>query len=411
MKIVIIGYGPAAVSALQAIEHCCRHSMGSTVEVTVISSEAVNAYAPMFLIDYAIGKLAEEQLYLLKGDQRYGLQLEMILGKQVTQVVEQSKYLVLDDGREIKFDRLLIATGASAISPRIEGLSRKGVFLLNRLQDAKRLSDALKKALNIIIVGAGAIGLEAAIAFNKLGKRVKVIELMEQILPQTLSQDLAEYVQRKLTAKGIEFLLGDVVLKVTGKDKVTGVVTKAGREISGDLILIATGVKPNTSLLRSSYIKTNRGIIVDDEMKTNVPYVYAAGDVAESKNLDGEFEVAFNWYRAVAQGRVAGFNLMGQQVKYLYTPALNVLKGADFPVISIGKRPRGNYELLFYQNEERGILEKIYVKDDHIECYEAVGIDHKVGLIYSFIKNRKQVGKLKKVLLSPDFGVAELAFL
>lgn len=407
MKIVIIGYGPAAVSALRAIEHS-RHLIDGTFEVTVVSSEPMNAYAPMFLIDYSIGKLAEEQLYLLKGNQAHGLRAEIILGKQVNQVVEQKKYILLEDGREIKFDRLLIATGASAISPPIKGLSRDGVFFLNRLKDAEKLSRALKKASNILIVGAGAIGLEAAIAFNKLGKGVKVIELKEQILPQILSQDLAQYVQRKLEGSGIEFLLGETISQITGRDKVVGVVTRTGKEICGDLILIAAGVRPNIGLLGSSCIKTNSGIIVDEYMRTNVPYIYAAGDVAETKNLDGEFEVAFSWYKAVAQGWVAGLNLIGQPKKYSYIPVLSVIKGADFPIISIGSRPEQNYELVSYRNEEGGILEEVYIKDGYIEHYEAIGLDHKVGFIYWFIKDRKRVEKFKESLLSPNFSATKL---
>lgn len=408
MRIAIIGFGPAAVKALDAIGRYIDVLSGDRHEVSVISSETEDPYAPMFLIKYITGQLTESQLFLLPEEHEYSFPFKKILGKRVVQIVEKSKTVVLEDGQEIGFDRLLIASGASPINPNIKGLAKKGVFFLRRLDEAKNISQALEQASDIVIVGAGAMGMEAAIAFNHLGKRARVVELAGQILPQTLGPNLARYAQQKLEVQGVEFWFGEAVSEIIGKDRAVGVVTKGGKEIKGDLILLTPGVQSNTDFLSSTAIKINRGIIVNDKMETNVPDVYAAGDVAESRNPYGDYETVFNWYSAISQGWVAGCNLIGQQERYHFCPMLSALKEIEFPVVSIGRKGNGRYEHLSRRDERRGVLEEVYVRDNCIDCYQAIGARDKAGLVYSFIKHRKRVDDLKTVLVSDSFKAAQL---
>jgi NAD(P)H-nitrite reductase large subunit len=408
MKIAIIGYGPAAVRALEAIEYCAALSSAQGPEVTVISPEQEDPYAPMFLIKYATGQLTERQLRLVPGDREYSFPLERVLGKRAVQVMEKDKSVVLEDGQEIGYDRLLIASGASPVIPPIEGLDKKGVHTLRSLEDAKRVTGALNQVSGVVVIGAGALGMEAGIAFHNLGKRVKVVEFFGQILPQTLSPPMAEYVKEKLEARGIQFCLGEAVSEIIGKESAEGVVTQGGKEIKGDLILITAGVQPNMDFVKTSGIRTAAGIIVDDRMETNIPDIYAAGDVAESRNSFDEYELVFNWYSAVSQGWVAGCNIMGLEKSHLFSPMLSALKEIDFPVISIGRRGSDGYECLSRKDEKREILEEIYIRDNTIGCYQAIGIRDKAGLIYSFIMNRRKVNKVKTGLLTDHFNATRL---
>ena len=408
MRIAIIGFGPASIKALEAIGRYSDVSSGDRPEVSVISSETENPYAPMFLIKYITGQLTESDLFLLPEEHEYSFPFKRILGKRVVQIKEKNKTVVLEDGQEIGFDKLLIASGASPIIPPIRGLAKEGVFFLGRLDEARKISRALEQASDVVIVGAGAMGMEAAIAFNQLGKRVKVVELVGQILPQTLGPNLARYAQEKLEAHAIECWLGEAVSEIIGKHRAVGVVTKGGKEIKGNLILVTAGVRPNIHFVKSTAIKTNMGIIVNDQMETNIPDIYAAGDVAESRNPYGDYELVFNWYSAISQGWVAGSNLMGQQKSYHFCPMLSALKEVDFPVISIGRKGNGRYEHLSHRDESRGVFEEIYVRDNFIDCYQAIGIKDKVGLLYSFIKHRKQVDGLKTALVSDSFNATQL---
>jgi NAD(P)H-nitrite reductase large subunit len=195
---------------------------------------------------------------------------------------------------------------------------------------------------------------------------------------------------------------------VAGDEAATGVVTKGGRELKGDLFLVVAGVRPNVDFARSTAIEINRGIVVDGKMETGIAGVYAAGDVAETRNLFGEWEPVYTWYSAIAQGWVAGCNMMGLRSAYDFCPPLMALKKLEFPVVSIGNRRGDGYELLSRQDKRRGVLEEMYIRDGYVECYQAVGEKDKTGLIFSFIKNRKPIGKFKSALLSPSFNVIRM---
>lgn len=408
MKILILGYGPAAIKALEAVEHYADASSIQRPDVTVISSQDGDAYAPMFLIKYITGQLTERQLMLVPDRKEYNFPLRKILGKRVVRVMEKKKTIVLEDGQEVGFDKLLIATGASPIIPPIKGLTKKGVFYITRLDGAKKISQVLEQTNNVVIIGAGAMGMEAAIALHNLGKKVKVVELVGQILPQTQGLDLAKYAQKKLESQGLEFCLGEAVAEIIGDERAEGVLTQGGKEIKGDLIIITAGVKPNMEFLKTRAIKTDRGIIVNDGMETNISGIYAAGDVVESKNRYGGYELVFNWYSAVSQGWVAGCNMMGGQESYRFCPMLSALKEVDFPIISIGKKRESHGRLLAYKDEKKGIFEEFYISDNHIDSYQAIGIKDKAGLIYSLIKNRKRVDKIEESLLLNSFNAAHL---
>lgn len=392
MKIVIVGNGPAAVRALAAMATYKAVSSAEEVKISVISCERTAAYSPMFLADYLTGELEEEEI-LLRDDR--GLSYERLLGEKVIKVKDSENKVIFESGKESGYDKLLIASGASALKPPIKGIDKEGVHFFNRLEDVKRLSKQLPRAKNIIIIGAGAIGVEAAIALNKIGKNVLILELLCQCLPQMLDEDLAQYLEKKLSSSGIRFLLGESVSEITGNDRATGIVV-GDKEIAGDLVLVTCGLSPNIDFLRSSDVRTNKGILVNERMQTNVPNIYAAGDVAESIDPYGGYELVFSWYNAIDQGWTAGCNLVGIEKTCTASPSLAVLKGAEPSVVSIGQKYGENgYETLSCTNKERGVYEKIFIKNNRVDCYQAIGMLDKVGLMYSYIKERKDIRQIK----------------
>lgn len=401
-RIVIVGNGPAAIRALHAIATYKAVLGVDEVQVTVVSAERTAAYSPMFLLDYLTGDLREQEILL--GD-NHGLSPERLPGEKVTKVQDSNNSVILENGRKIGYDRLLIASGASALIPSIRGIEKEGVHFFNRLDDVRRLSRQIPSAKNIIIIGAGAIGIEAAIAFKKMGRNVLIVELLDQILPQMLDGELAKHFEGELSSSGLKFLFGEAVSEVTGNDRAAGIVV-GNKGIEADLILITAGVKPNIDFLKSSSVKVNSGILVNEKMQTSVPNIYAAGDVAESLDPYGRYELAFNWYNAIDQGWVAGCNLVGTENTYEASPCLATLKGAEPPVISVGRKYDENeYETLSCTNKQRGFYEKIFVRNNHIDCYQAIGISDKVGLMYGYIKGRKDIQSIKG-MLGGNYGPA-----
>jgi nitrite reductase (NADH) large subunit len=299
----------------------------------------------------------------------------------------------------------LIASGASPLIPSLKGINKEGVYFFNRLADVRRLSKQISRTQDIIIIGAGAIGIEVAITLKKLGRNVLIAELLDQILPQMLDRELAEYFERELTASGIKLLLGEAVSEVTGNNRARGIIV-GNKEIEGDLILVTTGVKPNVDFLKFSNVKVNTGILVNEKMQTSVPNIYAAGDVAESLDPYGGHELVFNWYNAIDQAVIAGYNLIGCENIYKPSPALAVIKGIDPPVISVGRKyGEEGYEILSYTDKQRGLYEKTFIRDNRIDCYQAIGISDKVSLIYGYIRGRKDVRRIKKLLGGKDSPV------
>lgn len=396
MRIVIIGNGPAAIKALQAIATCGDAS--KRPEITVISAEKTPAYSPMFLTDYLSGNLKETELLLRDN---YGLPVKRILVAKVIEVKDNQNKVIIGDGKEIHYDKLLIASGASPVKPPIKGIDKKEVYFFNRLSDARKMSHRLQKVRNAIVVGAGAIGIEIAVTLNKMRKEVIVIEALNQILPEMLDDDLSQYLKKELSHRGIKFWLGMAVSEVTGNRQASGVVI-GNREIHGDLVIIAIGVKPNVDFLASSCVNLGRGILVNERMQTNIANIYAAGDVAESIDPYGGHELVFNYYNAIDQGWIAGCNLIGIEKAYEASPGLSVLKGMEFPVCCIGRKySKNGYEILVHTDEKRGIFEKIFIRDSHIDCYQALGIWDKIGQMYGYIKCRKDISQVKETLLAP----------
>jgi NAD(P)H-nitrite reductase large subunit len=404
MRIVIIGNGPAAVKALEAIAHhkdVCKEDITS---ITVVSAELTAAYAPMFLADLLTGELEEEEILLGNG---CGFSPRRLLGERVVKVEDSSNKVVMEGGQEISYDKLLIASGASPLKTSIKGIDKEGIYFFNRLADAKTLLEEVRNAKNAIIIGAGAIGMEVAIALNSIGIDVLVVELLDQILPQMLDGELAKYVERKLASSGIRFMLGESVSQIIGRKRAIGIVIR-DKEVSADLILVAVGVKPNIDFLGSSNVQVNQGILVNEKMQTNVPNIYAGGDVAESIDPYGGYELIFNWYNAVDQGWIAGCNLIGVENTYRASPGLVALRGLGTPVISVGRRYGENgYETLSSVDRERGIYERLFVKNNIIDCYQAIGIADKVGLMYGYIKERKDISSIK-AMLRDNYGPASL---
>ena len=395
MKIVIIGNGPAAIKALEAIAHYKDASEEDITSITVVSPELTASYSPMFLADFLTGELGEEDILL---GSSHGLSPQRLLGETVVKVEDSRNMVVTENGREIAYDKLLIASGALPLKASIKGVHKKGVYFFNRLADVKKLSQQVPDATNVIIIGAGAIGIEVATAFSKMGRNVLVVELLDQILSQMLDEELARYIQGKLVSSGIRFILGEGVSLIIGGDQATGIIV-GDREISGDLIIVAIGVRPNIDFLRSSNVRVKQGILVNEKMQTNVSNIYAAGDVVESIDPYGGYELVFNWYNAVDQGWIAGCNLIGVENTYRASPGLVALKCMETPVISIGRKYGENgYETLSLTDGEKGIYEKLFIKDNHIDCYQAIGITDRVGLMYGYIKERKDIGSIKDVL-------------
>ncbi len=398
MRLVIIGAGAAGISALQTIRKIDTES-----EIKIVNKEDLPPYSLSSLPFSLSGELPDKEINRFSGDFFGAIKAETVTGL-VTSLDVDGKKIILDGGMELTYDKLLIATGSSPIVPRIDGLDKLGVHFMGSLPDTWKLRGAAKKANKVVVIGAGFVGLEAAIALRKLGKEVTVVEMLERVLPRMLDPDMAAIVQQMLEEKGIAIRLGDQVTEVLGEDCVAGVWTGKG-EIECELVVVGIGVRPNTDFVKGTAVKTNIGILVDDMMRTTARDVYAAGDVVEAFDpVFGKPRIAAIWPNAIEQGRVAGSNMAGVEVRYAGLESVNIINIFDVPVVALGLTSadiEGTESIVVNRGKT---ARKLIVKDDKAVGMQSIGSVRNLGFILGLINKGQKLGPLKTKLLDERFA-------
>ena len=387
MRYVIVGTSAAGVSCISAIRE-----IDSEGEIIAISKEKYNPYTPVFLAEVLMGDMEEKELYF-KGDDFFNkMNVDAILGKEAYKIDTDRKVLELADGEKIDYDKLLIATGSRAFIPPVEGMDKEGVYPLHRMDDLQNLIRKVEDSESAVVVGAGPIGLEAGYALKKRGLKVTVIEMLDRILPLMLDKELADRVMNEFLNEGIDFILGSPVKKVLGDGEVTGVIT-GEKEIKADIVVVATGVRPNKEIAEKSGIKTNMGILVNKKMQTSARDVYSAGDVAEAEDAFGEVCLTPTWSNAVSQGRVAGTNMAGGNAVHDGSVRVNIMKGIKTPLVSLGHtsatlRDR-DYEMVEFISKR--VHRRAFFESDRLIGFQSVG-SHKdvrlAGMLQTVIRKR-----------------------
>ncbi|MFX1509448.1 MAG: NAD(P)/FAD-dependent oxidoreductase [Promethearchaeota archaeon] len=376
VRLVIIGSGAAGLSAVQTlIEH--QH----TADVVLITKET-RFYALFSLPSFVAGEIDEKSLDRFDRQYFEDAGIKMKLDTNVTAVNVDSNSVLLETGDELPYDRLLIATGASAIKPPIEGLDKDGVVTLVNLRDSEAiLARAERKIKHAVIIGGGFVGLESATALHRLGAKVTIIEREKHLLPRMLDEDTAEIVTQLLQKQNVEVQTSTSVSKILGDKTVTG--AQVGRkQLHCDLVVVAVGVRPNLDIIKGTRIKTNEGILVNEYMQTNVEHIYAAGDVAEALDrATNELKINAIWPNAISQGRIAAQNMLGQQISYQGSDAINLINIFETPVLSIGRTLSeiGTCEVIrIYRNE---VYRKLFLCDGKVMGYQSVGDLRNAGFL------------------------------
>ena len=312
-KIIIIGAHAAGTDAASAARKTDR-----SAEITVITNQKVAGYSPCG-IPFVLGRHISsfEDLIVFPPSYYQMMKIDLRLETTAKKINVEDKTVEIEDknGKSeiLQYDSLILATGAYPFVPPIKGRERKGVFTLRTLEDGKRINQALEEAKSAVVIGAGLIGLEAAVSFVERGLKTTVVELLPQVCPAMLDKDTARLVQKHLEEKGLKVVTGKGVDEILGDDHVSG-VSVAGEEIPADLVIVATGVRPNVQLAKEAGIAIGetRGIKTNMRMETSVKDVYAAGDCAESVNLITKRPMLSQLgTTAVRQGKVAGINAAG----------------------------------------------------------------------------------------------------
>ncbi|MGB9841332.1 MAG: NAD(P)/FAD-dependent oxidoreductase [Candidatus Bathyarchaeales archaeon] len=410
-KYVIIGASAAGISAADAIRE-----VDPVGTITVISEETCPPYSRPMISDLVSGKADFEKM--LCRDRQFWAKnnLQALAGQRAVGLNLNEKYVMLDNGTCVSFEKLLIATGGKPFVPKIEGADKEGVFTFTKLSDAETLAAAIKKARSAVVVGGGLIGVSVAEALVKRGLKVSIVELQDKILSLILDAAASEMITNVMEHAGVTIVTGQSVQRILGKPEddraVGGALLTSGSQIQCDIVIIAIGVVPRTELVLGTDVKTNRGILVDHFMRTSVPDVYASGDVAEAYDfISGENRLLPLWPLAQLEGKIAGYNMAGKKAEYPGGTAMSALKYFGIPIISIGlvnpKNPEG-YEILTRHEPAKRLYKKIVLKDDVIVGILLLNDIERAGILFNLMKNGVNVKKFKQALLSENFGLAAL---
>jgi NADH oxidase (H2O2-forming) len=391
LHIVIIGNGAAGNSVASMVK-------GFDHEVTIISEEVFPEYSACALPYYLSGEIPRQHVFLRKHEQYLSADIHTIFGRKVSRIDVKNQQVIFKDGN-LNYDKLVIATGAEAMVPKIIGVGMTGVFTLKTLEDADKILAYPKK--KIVIIGSGFIGVEAGIALRKRGFEVVFIELLDWILPRAFDNKPADIIELILREHGIEVLTKEKVVQILGKERVEGVETDK-RRIQCDVVILSTGMRPRIDLARSAGIGIGDlgGILTNEQMLTNVKTVYACGDCVESHDVVmDKNSLQLIWPNAVLQGKIVGCNCVG--IPRRYRGFLNVV-GID--IFGIHAASIGHTMAAFSSEDHIKTVEAAYrkyyhvvvVKDDAIIGSQFVGNTRDVGLISQAIRKRICLEEIKK---------------
>ncbi|HYF91029.1 MAG TPA: FAD-dependent oxidoreductase [Symbiobacteriaceae bacterium] len=378
---LIVGNSVAGVGAAEAIRELDRER-----SVGIISDEPYHTHSRALIAFYLMGRLTKDGMNYRPRDFYQRLNIDALLGRRAVQISPDAKQLALEDGEEISYDQLLLATGGKAIVPPLPGAKLEGVFTFQSMADVEAVEEALSGCRQAVVIGGGLIGMQAAEALCELGRKVTVVELLPRILAPVLDQTASTYTASLFEQRGVRMITGIGVAEILEKPgepgKVGGVKLSTGEEIPADMVIMSVGVAPRADLAKAAGLNVGRGIITDRSGTTSAPGIYAAGDCAEGYNrITGATGPMPILPRAYTGGRLAGQNMAGRQATSAGDIAMNASHFFGFPTMSAGIHdttapgvPAANYEIITDTRlHDDGYYQKIILRDDKIAGFVLMG--------------------------------------
>lgn len=348
---LIAGGGIAALSAAEAIRN--RDKTGKIIMISAEDVLPINR--PMLSKNMVVAARVESSLTIKMSEWFEEKQIDIRLGTVVTAIDPDSKTATLDDGTNLPFDKFICATGAECFVLPLPGKDLDGVITVRHLDDVRRIWAKLPKAKKAVVIGGGVLGLEAASELKKARLKVTVLEAAPKLMSRQLDDETSDTLVKVAEEYGIPVYTDVKISEIIGDGSVSGVRLADGTLFPTDLVVMSCGNRANIDVAKNAGILCDRAIKVTNRMETNLPDIFAAGDCAE---LDGvNFQL---WAEATEQGRIAGANAVGDNVKYVPIPLGASFEGMNTKLFAIGDvgKTEHNYQVVEYRDE----IEKSYRK-------------------------------------------------
>lgn len=378
MRVIIIGGVAAGMSAAAKLKR-----LQPDYEVVVYEKTDIVSFGACGLPYFVGGFFEDSNEMIARSAEKFiesGIDLNLFC--EVTKVDSKNKKLIVHNLKtnetfEDHYDKLMIATGASSIIPNIENINLDNVSTLKNMEDGKRLKELLSKEenKNVVIIGAGFIGLEAVEAAKQKGKNVTVFQLEDRILQAVFDKEITDVLEEEIRSHNVDLRLDESVTKLIGDKKVSKVITSKGDSVDADIVIIATGVRPNTSFLKDTNIEMlpNGALIVNEYGETSIKDIYAAGDCATIRNAVTNKDVYVPLATGANKlGRIVGENLAGLNNTFQGSLSSSCIKVMNMEAASTGltenmaKKLNLDYKTTFISDYNQTTYypgrNKIYVK-------------------------------------------------
>ncbi len=340
MKYAIVGTGVAGIAAIEAIR-----SVDAAGEIVMIGDDPHGFYSRPGLAYYLTGELHDKALYPRTAEEYRQMNFRYMKGR-VKNVLREARALELEGQASIAYDRLLIATGAQALPLEMPGANLEGVFKLDHMDDAKRILKHARRGKTVVVVGGGITALELTEGLLARGMNVHYLLRGDRYWGSVLDERESKIVEARLQVEGVTLHHHAELTEVIGrKNRVGGARLLDGKIIKCDMLAYAIGIRPRLELARQAGLEVERGILVDEFMRTNDPQIFAAGDVAQVYDpFSGRSVLDSLWGPARQQGYAAGLNMAGRTTAYVKAPPFNVTRLAGLTTTIIGAVGSGHDE-------------------------------------------------------------------
>jgi phenylglyoxylate dehydrogenase epsilon subunit len=396
---LIAGASHAALAALEAIR-----MTDSDSDLTVIAKDDRLPYSPTILPYVVSGHARPERVFLQDDEFFERARASYLRGRSLTHIDAETHVAQLSDGTALGYRKLLLATGARPAVPPIPGLADVPMHVLRTLDDALRLRECLPSARRAIVLGGGLVGMHAAENLRKGGADVTILEIEPQLLPAYFDAEAAAIIARAFTNAGVDVRVDTKVTLVAPRDGGFTLQLQGGESLEGDLLVIGTGVTPVMDYLEGTPVATDRGILVDDTMRTSVGDVWAAGDVAQARGFYTSAPVLNGILPyAVEQGRIAGMGMAADPALESYRGGvpLNTYSfwGRHAVAVGTNEAPEGA-DVVRRLDPARERYLKIILDGDRLHGIFGVNEMFDAGVMWELVLRRIDLGSVRERFLA-----------
>jgi NAD(P)H-nitrite reductase large subunit len=402
---LIIGNSAGGIGAAEAIRE-----VDTTGTIAIISDEAYQAYSRPLISKLLSGERTIESMLFRAPDFYQKNRIDFLPGIRAEKLNPSLHTVSLDNGAELTYSKLLLATGGEPISPQVTGNGKKGVFFFQSIDNALKIDEYVKKEMRAVVIGGGLIGLSLSEALIKRGVNVTIIELKDRLLNTILDETGSAIVREVLKSKGINIVTNHTISEIRGITSVNSVVLDNGEELPCDILAFAIGVSPRIALAKKAKINVNRGIVVDNTMATSIDDIYACGDAVEAYDfIKQENRVIPIWPNAYIGGRTAGFNMAGIRTEYPFSTVMNSLNYFGMSIVTAGDiENAGQRDAKILEFREGHTYKKLLVKNAHITGMVFINDIDKAGMLFGLMRENINVKDFSDRLLDEEFGLAYL---